>query len=101
MDLARDLPADFRSTSHGDNPVSEMRSVDAASISQRAPPKKDKGKRKANPESKKFPMRINVVDNDDGGSVLDDTPKYLSLRLNFIGKTEAHVMFLQNTHLHF
>ena len=79
MDVAGDLPANLRNTTHDDDPVSEMRSVDAASFYQHEPPRKDKGKRKADLEPEPFPMEIDDVNDDDEGSVLSDTPKYLSL----------------------
>jgi hypothetical protein len=84
-----------------DDPVSEIRSVDAASFYQHAPPKRGKGKRKADPEPESFAMEIDDDDDDKGGSALSDTPKYLYPCLNFTGKMEVHVAFLQDIYLYF
>lgn len=92
------LSANLRTTNH-DGPVSEIRSVDTARFYQHAPPKRDKGKRKADPEPESFVMEIDD-DDDNGGSTLSDK-KYFSPCLNFIGKTEVHVAFLQDIYLYF
>ena len=91
MDLGGNLSAN---TTNHDN--LEIRPVDAASFY--APLKRPKGKRKA-PEPEPFVMEID--NEDDGGPVLSDTPRYLSLYLNFIQKTKVYVAFLQNTYLYF
>ena len=92
------VSANLRTANH-DGPVSEIRSIDTASFYQHAPPKRDKGKRKADPEPESFAMEIDD-DDDNGGSALG-TPKYFSPCLNFIGKTEVHVAFLQDIYLYF
>ena len=81
-DDAANLP-----TANHDGPVSEICSVDAARFYQHASPKRDKGKRKADPEPESFVMEID--DDDNGGSAMSDTPKYLSPYLNF-GKMDSY-----------
>jgi hypothetical protein len=103
MAMGDDLPPILQSTSH-DDPVPESHSVGAAHFYRPASPKRDKGKRKADPQPESFVMEINDDDDDDnGGSVSSDTPKYIpiSLCLNFMGKSEAYVAFLQNIYLYF
>jgi hypothetical protein len=92
------LSANLRTANH-EGPVSEIRSVDTARFYQHAPSKKDKGKRKADPEPESFLMEID--DDDNGGSALSDTTKYYFPCLNLIGRTEVHVAFLQDIHLYF
>ena len=87
-------------TANYDGPVSEIRSVDTARFYQHAPPKRDKGKRKADSEPESFTMEIDN-DDDNGSSALSDTPKYFYLCSNFIGKTKVHVAFLQDIYLYF
>lgn len=95
MTMDRDLSANFDTTSHdGLRP----RPVDAASFYHPASPKKDKGKRKADPKPESFVMEI---DDDGGGSVVSDIPKYISFCSNFIGQTEVYVDFLQDIYLYF
>ena len=90
MDLVDDLPTNLRTTNH----VSEMRSVDAASFYQRAPPKRNKGKRKADPEPEPESCVMEIDDDDvSGSSVLGDTPKYLSLCLNSVGRSRLMLRF--------
>lgn len=98
MDVADKFPTNLRTTNDDNDPISEARSVNAASFYQHAPPKRGKGKRKADLKTESSVMEID--DDDDGGSVLSDTPKYLSLPLNSIGRTEIHIA-LQNIYLYF
>jgi hypothetical protein len=93
--LSANLP-----TANHDGPVSEMLAVDTSRFYQHAPPKRDKGKRKAVSEPESFVMEIDD-DDDNGGSALSDIPKYFSPCLDFIGRTEVHVAFLQDIYLHF
>ena len=94
------LTANLQTASHN-GPVSEIRPVDTARFYQQAP-KRDKGKRKADPEPESSVMEIDDDDNDDnGGSALNDAHKYISPCLNFIRKMEVHVAFLQDVYLYF
>jgi hypothetical protein len=68
-------------TANHDGPVSEIRPVDTARFYQLAPPKRDKGKRKADLEAQSSAMEIDDDDDDNGGSALNDTPKYVFLFL--------------------
>jgi hypothetical protein len=70
-----------------DDPVSEMlpRPVDTARFYQRASPKKDKGKRKADPQPQSFVMEIDDDDDDNGGSVVGDTPRTYILTFDSLG----------------
>lgn len=98
-EIVTDDAANLQTTNH-DGPVSEIPPVDTDRFYQHAPPKRDKGKRKADSEPESSVMEIDD-DDDNGGSALNDTPKYFSLCLNFIGKTEVHVTFLQDGYLYF
>ena len=75
------LPANLGTTNQ-EGPVSEIRSVDTARFYQHAPPKRDKGKRRADPEPESFTMEIDDDDVDNSGSALGDTPKYFFPCLN-------------------
>ena len=88
-------------TNNHDEHVSEILPVDTARFYQHAPPKRDKGKRKADSEPESSVMEIDDDNDDNLNSALNDTPKYLSPCLNFIGKTEVHVTFLQDIYLYF
>ena len=92
---ASNLLANSRNANHDNDPVPEIRSVDAASFY--ALPKKDKGKRKANPELESFVMEID--DEEDGDPMLSDTPKYFLLRLH--SEDEGLCCFVQNIYLYF
>ena len=87
------LSANLQTADH-DGPVSEILPVDTARFYQHAPPKRDKGKRKADSEPESFVMDVdNDDDNDNGGSALSDIPKYFSPFLNFVGKTTFMLRF--------
>jgi hypothetical protein len=94
------LTANLQTANH-DGPVSEIHPVDTARFYQQAPPKKDKGKRKADSGPESSVMEIDDDDDDKSGSALNDTHKYFSPCLNFIGKTEVYVSFLQDIYLYF
>ena len=104
MVMDSDLPANLQTTNH-DDPTFEIhpRPVDAARFYQPAPPKRDTGKRKADPQPESFVMEIDDDDDNDGGSALGDTdtPKYISLCLNFMRKAEAYITLLQDIYLYF
>lgn len=89
MDLADDLPANLRNTNH---PDSKMRTVDAASFYQHAPPKKDKGKRKADPEPQSIVMEIDEEDDEDGGSVLSGTSTTYIFTFDSLGSRHPAVI---------
>ena len=81
-DDAANLP-----TANHDGPFSEIGSVDAARFYQHASPKRDKGKRKADHEPESSSV-MEIDDDDNGGSAMSDTPKYLSC-LNF-GRMDSY-----------
>lgn len=77
MTIDGDLPANLETTNH-DDPASEIsRPVDPAHFYQ---PKRDKGKRKADPQPESSVMEID--DDGGGGSVPSDTPKYNSFHFS-------------------
>ena len=93
------ISANLQTANH-DGPVSEMPAVDTARFYQHAPPKRDKGKRKADSEPESSVMEIDD-DDDNGSSALSDIPEYFFPCLNFIGKMEIHVASLQDIYLYF
>ena len=68
--------ANLQNANH-DGPVSEILPVDTSRFYQHAPPKRDKGKRKADPEPESSVMEIDDNEDDTGGSAPNDN-KYFS-----------------------